>query len=61
MNAEYAFVFNGTGDWKLSVSADWELDIVEFEDNPKVLGHRKIEGQICKVVQFSDGKLIAIK
>jgi hypothetical protein len=60
MSAMYAFVFNGSGDWKLSIADDWELDVVELEGDEKVLGHRQIDGSILKVMKQSDGKLIAI-
>jgi len=60
MSATYAFVFNGAGDWKKSIADDWDLDVVELEGNEKVIGHRQIDGSICKSVQNQDGKLIAI-
>jgi hypothetical protein len=56
----YAFVFSGSGDWKLSVADDWDLDFVELEGNEKVVGHRQIDGSICKVLQTSEGKLVAV-
>ena len=60
MSATYAFVFNGAGDWKMSIADDWDLDVIELEGDEKVLGHRQIDGSICKIVQTSDGKLVAI-
>ena len=60
MSATYAFVFNGSGDWKKSIADDWDLDVVEMEGNEKVIGHRQIDGSICKVLQSQDGKLIAL-
>ena len=60
MSATYAFVFNGSGDWKLSVADDWDLDVVELEGDEKTLGHRQIDGSICKIIQTSNGKLVAI-
>ena len=60
MSATYAFVFNGSGDWKVSVADDWDLDVIELEGDEKVLGHRQIDGSICKVIQASDGKLVAL-
>jgi hypothetical protein len=56
----YAFVFVGISNWKESVPDDWELDVVELEGNEKVVGHRQIDGSICKILQTSDGSLIAI-
>jgi hypothetical protein len=55
----YAFVFNGS-DWRKSVDDDWDTSIVELSEQDKVLGHRQIDGVICKVLKISDGKIIAI-
>lgn len=60
MSATYAFVFNGSGDWKLSTADDWDLTFVELEGDEKVLGHRQIDGSICKVLKASDGTLVAL-
>lgn len=60
MSATYAFVFNGSGDWKLSTADDWDLDVIELEGNEKVLGHRQIDGSICKILQTTNGKLVAL-
>jgi hypothetical protein len=59
-NATYAFVFNGSADWRKSIADDWDLDVVELEGNEKVVGHRQIDGSICKVLQSPDGKIVAI-
>lgn len=60
-NAIYAFVFSGDGDWKTSVADDWDFDIVQLEGNEKVVGHRQIDGAICKIIQLpTNGRLIAI-
>jgi hypothetical protein len=59
-SATYAFVFSGNDDWRVSIADDWELDVVELDGTEKVLGHRQIDGSICKVVQASDGRLVAI-
>jgi len=59
-NATYAFVLNSESDWRNSVPDDWDLDLVELEGTEKTLGHRQIDGSICKVVQTSDGKFVAI-
>jgi hypothetical protein len=58
--ATYAFVFNGAGDWKISMAGDWDLDVVELDGNEKTVGHHKIDGSICKVLQTAEGKLVAI-
>ncbi len=61
MNATYAFVFSGeTSKWKTSTADSWNLDLVELEGTEKVLGHRQIDGSICKVLQTSQGQLVAI-
>lgn len=59
-NATYAFVFNGSEDWRKSIADEWDLDVVELNGNEKTLGHRQIDGSICKVLQASDGKIVAI-
>lgn len=59
-NATYAFVFNGSEDWRKSIPDDWDLDVIELEGNEKILGHRQIDGSICKVLQTSDGKIFAV-
>lgn len=60
MNAVKAFVFTGSGDWKISDADDWDFDVVELEGNERTVGHHKIDGSICKVLQSTDGKLVAI-
>lgn len=60
MSATYAFVFKGEGDWKVSVADDWDLDVVELEGQEKVVGHHKIDGSICKVLQKPEGTLVAV-
>jgi hypothetical protein len=59
-NATYAFVFNGSVDWRKSIADDWDLDVIELEGNEKVVGHRQIDGSICKVLQSSDGRIVAV-
>ena len=54
------FVFNGASNWKTSDSGDWDLTPWELEGSEKVLGHKKIDGAIFKVVQTSDKKIIAL-
>jgi hypothetical protein len=56
----YAFVFNGSGTWKLSTADDWELDWLELDGDEKAIGHYKIDGAICKVIQTKDGQIIAL-
>lgn len=58
--ATYAFVFNGSKDWRKSIADDWDLSVVELDGNEKVVGHRQIDGAICKILQSNSGKLIAI-
>jgi len=59
-SATYAFVFSGSGDWKVSKADEWDLDLVEFGGDERIIGHHKIDGSICKVFQTSEGKLVAI-
>lgn len=59
-SATYAFVFNGNDDWRKSIADDWDLDVVELDGTEKVVGHRQIDGSICKILETSDGTLIAI-
>ena len=59
MNTTYAFVFVGS-DWRKSVGDDWDIEVIELNGNEKVLGHRQIDGSICKVLQSSDGRVVAI-
>lgn len=54
----YAFVFIGN-DWRKSTEDDWDISIVELDGTEKVLGHRQIDGSICKVLQSSNGKIVA--
>lgn len=60
MNAVKAFVFNGSGDWKISAADDWDFDVVELDGDEKTVGHHKIDGSICKVLQTPEGKLVAV-
>jgi hypothetical protein len=60
MNATYAFIFNGSNDWKKSIPEDWDWDIVELDGTEKVLGHRPIDGSTFKVLMTNDGKLVAV-
>ena len=59
-NATYAFVLSNGTDWRKSLADDWDLDIVELEGTEKVVGHRQIDGSICKILQTSSGQLVAI-
>ena len=60
MNAAYAFVYGGSDTWQQSSIDDWDFQTVEVQGTEKVLGYRKFDGAICKVVKTTDGKLIAI-
>lgn len=59
-SATYAFVYNGSSDWRQSIADDWELDVVELDGTEKIMGHRQIDGSICKILQAANGKLIAV-
>ena len=60
MSATYAFVFRGEDDWRVSVADDWDLDVVELDGSEKVIGHRQVDGSICKVLKTTDGTILAI-
>ncbi len=59
MNTTFGFVFVGS-DWRKSVEDDWDIEPIDLNGNEKVLGHRQIDGSICKVLQASDGRVVAI-
>ena len=59
-NATYAFVFTGNSNWKFSSDDDWLWEVLELDGSEKVLGHRNIDGAICKVLKTADDKLVAI-
>lgn len=59
-NALAAFVLSGNTDWRQSEAEDWDLDYVELEGNEKVVGHRQIDGSICKIVRTSDGRFVGL-
>lgn len=54
------FVLNGSSEWKKSSADDWDLDVIELDGSEKVLGHKPIDGSMFKILQTSDGKIIAI-
>ncbi|CAB4196761.1 hypothetical protein UFOVP1290_281 [uncultured Caudovirales phage] len=58
--ATYAFVLNGSHDWRNSEVDLWDLDVIDLEGNEKIVGHRQLDGSICKVLKTADGKLVAI-
>lgn len=60
MDTGYVFVFNGSGDWKISPGGDWDLQFVELDGTEKVIGHHKIDGSICKVIKTADDKIVAL-
>jgi len=60
MNCVHAFVYNGDDNWKISPIDDWDFDIVELDGSEKTLGHRQLDGAICKIVEGSGGRVIAI-
>lgn len=51
---------NNIINWKLAEFEDWNMDSVEIEGNEKVLGHRKIDGAICKIILTKLGQVAAI-
>lgn len=59
-SGEMVFVFNGKNNWKTSNGEDWDLISMELEGNEKVLGHKKIDGMIFKIIESSDKKIVAL-
>ena len=55
-----AFVFNGVGNWKVSSANDWDLISVELTGVEKILGHKKIDGSIFKILESENGQIIAL-
>lgn len=58
-NGTYAFILNGSSNWKQSAPEDWEWSIIELEGNEKVVGRHRIDGTVYKVLQASD-KIVAV-
>ena len=54
------FEFDGSGNWKNSLPDNWNISTYELTGQEKVLGHKKIDGAICKIVQSDDNKIIAL-
>lgn len=54
------FVFNGKNNWKTSDPDEWDLSSVELDGTEKVLGHKKIDGAICKILKSGNNQIIAI-
>jgi len=53
------FVFGGTN-WKISDADEWTLSSCELSGKEKILGHKKIDGAICKILQLEDGQIVAL-
>jgi len=60
MNYVYAFVYNGDDNWKASSIDDWDFDNIELDGSEKIVGHRKFDGSICKVLRDGGGRIIAV-
>jgi hypothetical protein len=58
--AAYAFVYSGSGNWKNSEIDDWDFQTVELNGSEILMGYKKLDGAICKVVKTIDGHLLAI-
>mgnify|MGYP003565037846 CR=1 FL=1 len=53
------FLLVSSLNWKSSNPDDWELSVVDFDGSEKHLGHKQIDGAICKIYQFND-KIFAV-
>lgn len=60
VGATYAFVLVEGSDWLKSTPDDWELEVIMLDGTEQKIGHRKIDGSICKILKNGDGKFIAI-
>jgi len=60
MNCVHAFVYKGNDNWKISPIEDWDFDLIELDGSEMTLGHRQLDGSICKIVQGPIGQIIAI-
>jgi hypothetical protein len=60
MNATFAFVLNAEQDWKLANEDAWDWNTIELDGSEEVLGHRKIEGAVFRIVKVED-KIAAVK
>jgi hypothetical protein len=58
-NITPAFIIDERDDWRTCDPSLWELEPIELEGDEKVIGHRYIDGAICKVLA-KEGKLIAL-
>lgn len=58
-SATYAFVLNGS-DWRKAVEDDWDISVVEVPDQVQIIGHKKIDGVICKIIKLEGGQIIAL-
>lgn len=61
MNAIYVFVLNAEQDWKLADEDAWDWSVVELSGAEEILGHRKIEGAVFKILKTEDEKIVATK
>lgn len=55
-----AFILNSQTDWRRSLPEDWELETILVSGSEKVLGHKKIDGAICRILQNEEGQIVAI-
>lgn len=59
MQTVHVFVLATNEDWRIAPVDSWEFDILELDGTEKVIGHRKIDGSICKIVKAAE-KIVAI-
>lgn len=59
MNATFAFILNKEQDWKLAEVDAWDWDVVELTGSEEILGHRKIDGVVFKIIKLEE-KIIAL-
>lgn len=60
INVIPAFVLVDAVDWRNSDPDHWNLESIELDGSEKLVGHRQIDGSICKVFVTVNNKYIAI-
>lgn len=54
------FILDSKIDWRRSLPDDWNSSYIELSGDEKFLGHKQIDGAICKIYQLADNRIIAI-
>lgn len=54
----HVLILSSNDNWKIAYEDNWELDILELDGTEKLLGHRRIDGSIYKILN-KDNKILA--